>query len=239
MFRTSRSSFERINKVNGLKLDYNRNKQGVAVLQSIFQQREYADYFPFYQDAVIVDVGAHFGYFTLFAAKNTGSKSKIISIEPDPQNCDLLRRNLSDNNVENATVLNCAISHSSGKMNLYGGSSINKSLFSDYSLGSGKTIGEVDVLSLSDFMALHAPEKIDFLKLDCEGAEYDIILQSDSSVWKNIQVVSMEFHDMKIPRFTANQLVQRLRELRYDIVRFHYEPSNLGLNYGKIIAVKK
>jgi FkbM family methyltransferase len=239
MFSTSRSLFERINNANGLKLDYSSNKEGLAVLESIFQQREYADFFPFYQDSVIVDVGAHFGYFSLFAAINSGLNSKIFAVEPDRQNCDLLRKNLANCRLEKVIVSNHAIGHSNGKTNLYGGSSINKSLFSNYALGSGKVVGEVEVMSLSGFMESHQMQKIDFLKLDCEGAEYAIILQSDHEIWKQIHVVSMEFHDMKNPDLTANHLVHRLKDLDYDIVKFHYEPSNFGLNYGKIIAIKK
>jgi hypothetical protein len=57
MFNRSRKAFDRINMANGLALDYSVNQTGTHVLESIFVKREYADYFPFYESAVIVDVG--------------------------------------------------------------------------------------------------------------------------------------------------------------------------------------
>jgi FkbM family methyltransferase len=238
MFNRSRTEFNRINTANGLTLDFTVNQTGFAVLQSIFGKREYADYFPFYEDSIIVDVGAHFGYFSLFAAKNAGPGSKIIAIEPDPNNQRILQRNMADCRSSNVTVIEGAMGGSEGTLKLYGGSEINRSLFSAYALGNGKVVAEVPVMTLSRLMVKHDLHQIDFLKLDCEGAEYDILFGAEDDLLAKIKTISMEFHDMKSREMTGIRLHERLKKAGFTIVKFVHEPSNLGLNYGKLIATR-
>ncbi|MBK7009683.1 MAG: hypothetical protein IPH36_14180 [Saprospiraceae bacterium] len=49
--------------MNGIKLDAESNLESLFTLEEVFVQRSYADYFPFYKKATIVDIGAHKGYF--------------------------------------------------------------------------------------------------------------------------------------------------------------------------------
>jgi FkbM family methyltransferase len=238
MFNRSRKAFDRINMANGLALDYSVNQTGTHVLESIFVKREYADYFPFYESAVIVDVGAHYGYFSLFASLNSGSGSQIFSLEPDPGNLVVLRQNLKDCKINNVVVIDAAIGAEEGKMTLYGGSEINRSLFGDYALGSGKEIAQVNAITLGKFVQQNNLTNIDFLKLDCEGSEYSILLNADDDTLRKFKTISMEFHDMKKPGLTANNLRKRLIAAGFSIVKFAYESSNFGLNYGKLIATR-
>ena len=48
----------------------------------------------------------------------------------------------------------------------------------------------------------------------------------------------MEFHDMKNVDQTAQTLINRLTSLGFSVVKFQYEPTNYGLNYGKLIFQK-
>jgi hypothetical protein len=81
-------------------------------------------------------------------------------------------------------------------------------------------------------------DKIDFLKIDCEGAEYEIIAQSSDDSLKKASIISMEFHDMKNVNQTAQTLISRLTSLGFHVVKFQYERTNYGLNYGKLIFQK-
>jgi FkbM family methyltransferase len=238
MFNRSRKAFDRINTANGLALDYSVNQTGYAVLESIFGKREYADYFPFYEDSVIVDVGAHFGYFSLFATKNAGPDSKIFSFEPDPHNQRIMKQNLTDCGIFHVTLIEGAMGSAEGTLKLYGGSEINRSIFREYALGNGKEVAEVPVMTLAGWMQKHAIHHIDFLKLDCEGAEYDILFGATDELLAKIKTISMEFHDMKKREMTGLRLAERLRKAGFTIVKFVHEPSNLGLNYGKLIATR-
>lgn len=236
---THKSTFNNFCSANQLTLDYLTNRDYLFLLKAIFEEREYADYFPFYEDAVIVDIGAHVGYFSIFASLNSGVKSRIIAAEPDERNYHTLQRNIMDAQRKNIEALHIALSDHNGDVSLYQGNSVNHSLISNYALNEGrhqKTI--VKSLTLSEMMQRTAVDHIDFLKLDCEGAEYAILLHSSDAVFDHIRVISMEFHDLKDVRYTGNVLYQRLEKLGYRVVKFQYERSGLGLNFGKIIGIK-
>lgn len=231
-----KSEFEQVCKSNFLELDYVLNRTGLGIFYDIFQRREYADYFPFYENAIIVDIGGHYGYFSLFALKNSGIDSKIYVFEPDPENFKVLSANIKESKI---VASNKGVSSFVGATTLYLGNSTNHSIISDYALNKKETrIITIQTVSLSYFMQQNSLNKIDFLKMDCEGAEYDIILNSDDKTLQKVQVYSLEFHDTKRADQTANKLIERLSGLGYRVAKFVYEPTNLGLNYGKLIMLK-
>ena len=71
---------------------------------------------PNYGD-IVVDVGAHIGHYTLIAAKRVGPKGKVISIEADPKNFEILNKNIELNKLnDNVITINCAVSSKEEKM---------------------------------------------------------------------------------------------------------------------------
>ena len=101
--------FDEICKNNDIKLSLLYNFDSLNILEEIFYQRCYSDYFPFYEKVTIVDIGAHKGYFSIFASKNTDISSKIISIEPIKENFDIMKKNIENNNINNIITVNTAI----------------------------------------------------------------------------------------------------------------------------------
>jgi hypothetical protein len=69
---------------------------------------------------------------------------------------------------------------------------------------------------------------IDFLKMDCEGAEYPILFNAEKSTLDRIGTISLEFHDMKNPQFTGLQLVRLLINAGFQIGRFKYGPTSMN-----------
>ena len=96
--------FSNICKNNKLKLDYEINRDSVTILKEIFFERVYSDYFPFYSKSIVVDIGAHKGYFSLFAHNNLKPDSKIIAYEPIIENYSIMLKNLDANNVKNISI---------------------------------------------------------------------------------------------------------------------------------------
>ncbi|MFK7772102.1 MAG: FkbM family methyltransferase [Saprospiraceae bacterium] len=239
ILRRDRTTFSRICKVVGLDLDFSKNRNAINVLKAIFEEREYADYFPFYKKVTIVDIGAHYGYFSLFAAKNTSPYSTIFSLEPSQQNYNKLKQNLSDCNIQNVKPFQLAIGGENGTLDLFTGRSINHSLIENYALlGSERNTQKVEVKTLEQFILENKIEKIDFLKIDCEGAEYAILFNTPDYIFDKISTISMEFHDMKNAKFTGNEIVKKLERNGFEVVKFGYEKTGLDLNYGKIVGRK-
>ena len=204
----------------------------------IFEDREYADYFPFYQNATIVDIGAHYGYFSIFANLNSGKESKIISIEPNKENYKRFQQNIKSNNIENITPLNFAIADKSGHTKLYKGANKNSSILSTYSLINSNISEAVEMKTLEDIVKEQGLEKIDFLKIDCEGSEYDILENLPKTVYDMITTISMEFHDLRSDKYTGEHIINTLTLNGFDVVKYKYEETVWGLNYGKIIGTK-
>ncbi len=239
LFQKKQKLFERICRANDLKMDFEQNKSHLTLIQQIFEEREYADFFPFYERACIVDIGAHCGYFSLFASQNLHSDSRIIAIEPELGNFKLLQSNLKTSKFQNIEPMNLAIAGSDGEMNLYLGSSINHSLVSNYALNEKNPQGQkVKTMTLSSLFSEKKLTHVDFLKMDCEGAEYEIIDSTPNDLFDRITTISMEFHDLKNEHSTGNVLRKKFISLGFSIVKFKHERTTRGLNFGKLIATK-
>ncbi|MFC1932958.1 FkbM family methyltransferase [Chloroflexota bacterium] len=233
------SEFEPICNTSGLNLSFSHNRYGVSILRDIFNNREYSDFFPFYEDSVIVDVGAHYGYFSLFASKNSDRNSSIIAIEPVKENYEILCKNITDCGLSNIKTVNMALSDTQGIQDIFKSRSHNCSSFSkDSNLLSSHQSEKVETLTLSDLFEKFNLQRIDFVKMDCEGAEYPVLLNSDTDTLSRIRTISIEFHDLKTKEFTGNRLARHLEKCGFRIVKFTYSPTRMNLNYGKLIATK-
>jgi len=118
---------------------------------------------------IVIDIGAHAGLFTLKAARRC---KLVISIEPNISNYDLLDCNVLNNKLNNVNSLNIAISNFNGTSDLFiGNTSGEHSLERSFKLGSEK----VNVRTLDSIIKELNIEKVDFIKIDGEGSEYNII----------------------------------------------------------------
>lgn len=233
-----KNSFDQFCRTNLLNLDYEINKNEFALLKSIFRDREYADYFPFYKDVTVIDIGAHYGYFSLFAEINSGNKSRIISIEPSATNFQALGKNIATAKSKNMKAINCAVDAVDGTSQLFSGSSINYSLVKSYSLLNDGQPQTVTTKTLETIFKENNIDTVDFLKMDCEGAEYGILANTPSYIFDKITTISMEFHDLKNPDCTGETIIRKLTEMKFRIVKYAYGATNMNQNYGKIIGTR-
>ena len=237
LIKGERDSFNKLCRVNNLTLDYKANQTEFEILKDIFYKREYSDYFPFYKKATVVDIGAHYGYFSMFASNNLDKESTIIAIEPNKSNYKHLVKNVFDSKIDNISCFNFAVGDKKGISRLYRGKSPNHSIIDNYLL-SGKNYEETEVKTLEGLVDELDLREVDFLKMDCEGAEYSIFNSTPASVFDRITTLSMEFHDLKDKRFTAEGLIGKLTENNFRIVKLQFDTTSMNLNYGKIIGTK-
>ncbi len=239
LLKSEKSIFKKFCLSNNLSLDYKLNKNEFNILKAIFWNREYSDYFPFYKKVNIIDIGAHYGYFSIFAKNNTAKDSKIISIEPNKNNFNCLKENIKTSNIEDVKCLNIAIGGNSGLHKLYQGQSVNHSIVEKYSLLNQKSEFEtIEVKTLEEIMLENEIKEVDFLKMDCEGSEFSILENTPKYIYDRIKTISMEFHDLKDNNYTGEYLVELLTKNDFKIVKYVYEKTSLNLNYGKIIGTK-
>lgn len=185
------------------------------VVREIFFERVYnPPYLPIGDRDIVVDIGANNGVFSLFAAFNT--HNAVHAFEPSPRNLGILRRNIAINRLQNVMVHGCAVSNKVGLANLFLSlADGQQNLLSEYIVpakieqyqahtdlnylisdsGKDETYIEVPTTTLQEIMDSNNLEQIDFLKLDCEGAEGPILQSTPYSYLKRIRKIALEFHD--------------------------------------------
>ena len=136
----------------------------------------------------IIDLGANIGYLTLYFKKVLGVKEKILAIEPDITNFSFLKKNLELNRIENEVVYkNIAISNYDGFANLQlsGHSNLHK-------ITSKKTSDKVICKKLTTLL-LEESFQPDFIKMDVEGAEIEVVSGFREYIKQNKNKLSILF----------------------------------------------
>jgi FkbM family methyltransferase len=136
----------------------------------------------------VVDIGAHIGLFSIRAA---AISRRVISCEPWPDNFDLLIRNTSS--FPNIAPRRQALWSRRGTATLHlSGNPAAPSLLPG--LADCRERIPVECLTLEDLFREHAIDRCDILKLDCEGAEYEILFGAPRELLRRIDRICMEYH---------------------------------------------
>jgi len=182
---------------NGLKLDLRPGTSDRFSVFEVFVRSAYArgptEIFP---GATVVDVGANIGCFTLYAASKAGPAGKVIAVEPMPHVYDRLKHNVALNGLAHVSPICAAVAAQNGEAELFIG---DHDLFSSLHVEvngkrlEGKTVS-VPTFTLDKVMSDFELETIDFLKLDCEGAEYSILESIPETRLNKINHIIAELH---------------------------------------------
>ncbi|HVZ66638.1 MAG TPA: FkbM family methyltransferase [Patescibacteria group bacterium] len=142
----------------------------------------------------IVDLGAHIGSFSVLAAKKFKDKGRIFSFEPDKENFLLLKENLALNKLKSVKAFNLGISDRKGKVYLK--NNINTDAYYIDLKTKNKPNCEVTTLPLA--LNKIGLKKVDLLKIDVEGSEYEILNHKPtiSYIKKNVSYVFIEYHEL-------------------------------------------
>ena len=140
---------------------------------------------------IVIDVGANIGYYTLIFARLVGNEGKVFAFEPEPSNFNILNRNLQLNGYKNVIVEQKAISDNNGKIRLYI-SELTTGMHRTYpSKYCSKAFVDVDLIKLDDYFSkISLIDKINFIKIDVEGAEFGVL--------KGISNILKKSKDIKI-----------------------------------------
>jgi FkbM family methyltransferase len=119
--------------------------------------------------AILYDVGANAGFFTLLASKLAGDSGRVYAFEPLPRNVEFLERHIRLNELANVQVESLAIAAMSGEAYFR--------IAQHASMGGLSEGGNLRVItaSLDDLIANGRVKRPDFIKMDIEGAESDAL----------------------------------------------------------------
>ena len=205
----------------GMNFSFNEKESSTHIFSEIFIGECYPINKSTKQEKVIVDIGSNIGFFTIYALiKNPNSQ--ILAVEANPKNFEILKNNIYENNLsDNVKVFNCVVTSKPGLQPFYLSSNSGwSSIYNERGAKNGKII-HVDSTSLSMLFENNKLNVIDLLKIDIEGAEYDIMLND-------------KFLENFIVKELFIEVDKRPRDKRYeydDIINF------LSIHYKSIKVV--
>jgi FkbM family methyltransferase len=146
--------------------------------------------------STFVDLGANEGYFTVIGARLVGPTGRVLAVEPQKRLLPIIAENLTRNGLHNVTVLDIAIGGCEGQQELYLTSDTNTGA-SGLSRSERLTLAaqRVRVRRLEDVLREQEIYRVDFMKIDIEGSEYEAILASPEVFRRQrVAVLGMELH---------------------------------------------
>jgi FkbM family methyltransferase len=164
---------------------------------------------------LVVDAGAHWGYFTLLAATLCGETGRVIAFEPHPRNVSVLTKNLRANHLDNVDVVAKAVSDREGPAKLFlsrgsGGSSLNP-VPPEFSSAQNDYLS-VETVTLDRFFA-DSGRRPALVKIDIEGAEPAAFEGMKTLIRETPDLVLItEFNPFYLPGAGGEAFLERLME---------------------------
>lgn len=164
-------------------------------------------------DDVVIEAGANMGSETLLIAR-LAPQGKVYGFEPNPYTFERLKINVSINELGNAMVYDLALGEkdSTIQFNIYPKDFCNSGMSSKYMETSNTRKIDVVQKTLDTFVQAEGLEKIDFIKMDIQGAEMDMLLGSSITITKFKPTIFTEacepYNDTKL-------LYRKLKEWGY------------------------
>ena len=193
---------------------------------------------------IVVDVGGHYGFFDLYCLDN--EVSHVYTFEPSRKTFDVLCKNLKNKN--NVTKINMALSDKNEEKEfIHVGSSAVHSFYESFNTHESNDVNmglkikeKVKTISFDSFIKNYSIDRIDVLKLDCEGSEWDILPTiNDDFLKRKVRKIVMEVHDFHknndedSRKKRSLDLINRLKECEYEV---DYEPKILNGECGNLFA---
>ena len=169
----------------------------------------------------VVDIGAHLGGTSILAAS---LGAKVYAYEPEKENFELLKKNIKLNKLENNIQCYQKAVGKKGIRQLF----INSICFGSHTFFKNKEVAfkngynkiqKVETIDLREIIKKF--QTIDLLKMNCEGAEYEIIPKIDKKLATKIKQISMELH-----RGNTEKIINHLKKYYHlEISKPHSLPS--------------
>jgi FkbM family methyltransferase len=165
------------------------------------------------------DVGANEGFFSLLASRIVGPAGRVLAVEPQQRLQEVLRRNFALNGAGNVTVTASAVSDAEGvaELNLAPSMNTGASSFTARTRYRLKR-QSVPTETLAEIVRKWGVERVDLVKMDIEGWEYEAILGSRALFSeRRVGAIVLELHDDHLRRrgLEAGRITGFLTECGY------------------------
>ena len=215
---------------DGTRILHPANRSGlIGTLLEIWYQNVYriGEFYSPKKGDVIVDIGAHVGFFATFVARKK-MDCKVICIEASKENFKCLEENIKS--FENITTYNLALGSNHGWIKTV--IDTNRSIDARVVQVDDEEPDSTELLPVNELYKLTKSQKINLMKMDIEGAEFEIFKVIDDSMIASIEKLSMEYHDNLKPG-TLKLLENRLRAT-HDVEVFPDGDTGHGMLFASL-----
>lgn len=177
----------------------------------------------------IIDCGANLGMSVIYF-KELYPDASIIAFEPDSHIFDFLRKNVKSFGYKNVELINAALWDSDGTISFLAEGGAGGRIETKLNVGNFK---EVKTVRLRDYIL---KQKVDFLKIDIEGAEYQVI-NDCADVLKDIDYIFIEYHSQLNEKQRLHEILEVINNAGF---RYHIKEAftskypflHRSLNFG-------
>lgn len=165
----------------------------------------------------VIDIGAGIGDFSIYAAYGHPD-TLVYAFEPFFESYQLLLENIKINNLKNIRPSQLAVWEVEGHLLLDDSAGEPLQVMSkqeDYQRDEHGSV-RVKATTLTQVLERNILETVDLLKLDCEGAEYKILMSTPEQIFTKIERIIMEYHDID-ENYHHGRLAPFLENMGYDV----------------------
>jgi FkbM family methyltransferase len=182
-------------------------------------ERSFAEHF-LHPAMTVLDIGAHHGYYSLLASRRVGPSGLVLAIEPSPRERKRLRLHVRINRCKNVQIESRALGESKGTAELYvvRGTETGCNSLREPNVAQDTERVTVSVECLDRVLQDHGIERVDFVKLDVEGAELSVLRSAQQLLSRRPRpVLLVEVQDIRTQPwgYAARDVVRHLSALDY------------------------
>ncbi len=137
-----------------------------------------------------IDVGAHYGDYTLALSRLVGSYGRVVAVEPLRHALEVLHRNVALNQCSNVTVEPVGLGRDPGRAVLHLHADPSRATLGELEQDDGSE--SIEVTTLDHVVHRAGLQRVDFIKLDIEGGEYDALEGGRSAIVRHQPVIQFE-----------------------------------------------
>lgn len=167
---------------------------------------------------VCLDIGSNIGYYVLLESRLVGKEGRVISIEPSPINFEYLKKNTEISENRNIEIYNFAAADENKILDFVIGSKSNwsKVLSENEKIQKGDKLIKIQAKQVDTFVREKNYQKIDFVRMDVEGYEYNL-LKGLKEVLKTFRPrLLIEVHKMFLGTSRTLEMFEELKQDGYD-----------------------
>jgi FkbM family methyltransferase len=218
---------------NGYKVTYRNDCELEVIYDDIFRKNVY-----FFEantsEPFIIDCGGHIGLAVLYF-KSLCPQARILSFEPNPETFALLQKNIAQNNLRGVEAINMALTREDKRdAILYVGENFLQAWDSTDTIDPNLWVNMHEYRGIpvhSTKLSSYINKRVDFLKLDIEGAEVAVLDELDGKL-SAVGALTLEYHQnsANLAQNKLHKIIEKLNRsgFRYEI--FH-EAKSVGLHH--------